>query len=74
MDVIPMEKENFFVVKNYQKIRRKRVKIARNLTDRLLGWSFVKSKILRKIINFAIPYFPISFFLNKYHKLLREEI
>ena len=58
----------------YQDKRKKRVRIARNLTNRMRGWAFVKSRILRKIINAWMPFFPVSFLLNKYHRLLREEI
>lgn len=59
---------------HYQDVRKKRVKIARNLTNSMRGWAFIKSKSLRKMINLWMPVFPISFFLNKYHRLMREEI
>jgi 2-polyprenyl-6-methoxyphenol hydroxylase-like FAD-dependent oxidoreductase len=59
---------------HYQDVRKKRVKIARNLTNRMRGWYSVKSKFFRKIINLFIPLFTLSFLVDKYHKLLREEI
>ncbi|MEK7574934.1 MAG: NAD(P)/FAD-dependent oxidoreductase [Patescibacteria group bacterium] len=61
-------------LENYQKIRAKRVGIARTLTNRMRAWAFVKSRPLRKIINILIKLIPQSFFVNKYHQLLREEI
>lgn len=58
----------------YQGARKKRVALARKLTNRMRAWAFIKSKPLRKFVNFFVPYIPQSFFTNTYHELLREEI
>ena len=58
----------------YQRVRKERVKNARVLTNRMRAWAFVKSRFLRKVINAIIPLIPQAFFVNGYHKLLREEI
>ncbi len=59
---------------NYQDVRKKRVAIARSLTNGMRGWAFLKSKILRKFLNINMRFLPLSYIMNKYHKLLREEI
>ncbi|MDO8594444.1 MAG: FAD-dependent monooxygenase, partial [bacterium] len=66
----PLEK----ALLNYQSLRKRRVEIARTLTNRMRAWAFIKSRLLRRIVNALIPLIPQSFFVNNYHKLLREEI
>jgi 2-polyprenyl-6-methoxyphenol hydroxylase-like FAD-dependent oxidoreductase len=61
-------------LRKYQTVRRKRVRLARKLTNRMRAWAFIKSKLLRQIVNFFVPYIPQSFFTKTYHELLREEI
>ncbi len=58
----------------YQNTRKKRVHTALQVTNRMRAWAFIKSKLLRKIINLIVPFVPQYFFTNKYHKLLKEEI
>lgn len=58
----------------YEKVRKCRVATARSLTNRMRGWAFIKSKWMRKCVNFFIPYVPQNFFTKQYHKLLKEEI
>lgn len=59
----------------YEFKRKKRVAIARKLTNRMRGWAFIKSKWLRKVVNTILPSsLPHQFFTKHYHKLLSEEI
>ncbi len=58
----------------YERVRKERVKIARSLTNKMRAWAFIKSKWIRKGVNIIIPLIPESFFTNRYHKLLKEEI
>ncbi len=61
-------------LRNYEVARKKRVKIAQHLTNKMKAWGLVKSKPLRKVLNFIAPYFPESYFVKDYDKLLKQEI
>ncbi len=59
---------------NYQAARKRRVRIARSVTNRMRAWAFIRSKVLRRGVNIFVPFIPQYFFTSKYHKLLKEEI
>ena len=58
----------------YELVRKSRVTLARKLTNRMRCWTLIKSKLLRKIVNIAIPYIPESFFVAGYYRLLDEDL
>lgn len=59
---------------NYQAKRKQRVAIARRVTNKFRMFTLVKSKILRKLINFFTPYIPDNYFVRDYNQLLKQEI
>ena len=61
-------------LKNYEIKRRKRVKIAYRLTNKMRAWALIKSKFLRKIVDVCIPHIPEKYFVKDYDALLGEEI
>jgi 2-polyprenyl-6-methoxyphenol hydroxylase-like FAD-dependent oxidoreductase len=75
-ELIQVSKEYLLplALKNYEKSRKRRVKIARKLTNKMRAWALIKSPILRKIVNLIIPYFPEKYFVKDYDALLKEEI
>lgn len=59
---------------SYQKQRKPRVVRAYSLSHKMRGWALIRSKILRKIVDFGIPFLPDSFIISEYQKILNEEI
>ena len=59
---------------SYQQQRQPRVARAYRLSHKMRGWALIRSKILRKIVDFCIPFLPDSFIIAEYQKLLNEEI
>jgi len=58
----------------YQRKRKTRVELARKLTARMQAWATIRSKILRYIVNFCIPYVPERIFLKSYDSLLKKDL
>jgi FAD-dependent urate hydroxylase len=58
----------------YQAVRKRRVALARSLTNRMRIWASIKSKCLRKLVNLLIPLVPETFITRPFHSLLKEEI
>jgi 2-polyprenyl-6-methoxyphenol hydroxylase-like FAD-dependent oxidoreductase len=61
-------------LRNYEIKRKKRVEIAWKLTHKMKAWALIRSKFIRRIVNFFIPYFPEWYFVKDYHALMKEEI
>jgi 2-polyprenyl-6-methoxyphenol hydroxylase-like FAD-dependent oxidoreductase len=61
-------------LKKYEKQRKRRVDIAYRLTWKMKTWGLIRSKVLRRFINFCAPFFPESYFVKDYNTLLKEEI
>jgi 2-polyprenyl-6-methoxyphenol hydroxylase-like FAD-dependent oxidoreductase len=61
-------------LKNFELKRRKRIKIARRLTNKMKAGAFIRSRIARKVLDVLLPYLPESYLINDFNKLLREEI
>jgi 2-polyprenyl-6-methoxyphenol hydroxylase-like FAD-dependent oxidoreductase len=69
--------KNYFLNKalsNYETKRKKRVKVAYILTHKMKEWALTRSKLLRKIFDFFLPFFPEKYIVKDYYKLLDEEI
>jgi len=61
-------------LKQYEQKRKKRIKITTNLSHRLRRYTLIKSKILRKTIDFFIPFVPARFLTSDYDLLLKEKL
>ncbi len=59
---------------NYEKKRKRRIRIAERLSKRLKFWILAKRRFFRKFVDLLIPYVPASYLTNDYNLLLREEI
>ena len=59
---------------NYETKRKRRVNIAYRLTSKMKTWAMIRSKLLRKIVDFMAPYFPEMYLVKDYYTLLKEEI
>lgn len=59
-------------LKEYEYRRKKRVQLARQVTERMMLWATVESSLIRRLINKALPYIPNRFFIRNYAKLFRE--
>lgn len=61
-------------LRNYETARQGRFQVARKVTNKMKGWVLIRSRILRGIVNFFIPFFPEKYFIKDYQDLLQEEI
>jgi 2-polyprenyl-6-methoxyphenol hydroxylase-like FAD-dependent oxidoreductase len=61
-------------LKDYEKKRKKRIKIATRLSYKFKRMTLVKSKPFRKIMNFLLPRIPTFILMRDYKILLRNEI
>lgn len=61
-------------LKNYETVRKARVTKARRLTAKMEAWGQIRSRLLRRLVNIFIPYFPKTLIVKDYDALLREEI
>lgn len=66
----PLEK----ALRNYQKMRKHRVAIAKTLNEAMRLWTLIKSPVLRKIVNICVQFVPERFLVGAFNKLLKEEI
>lgn len=61
-------------LKNFEKKRRGRVKIARRVTDKMKSWAMIKSPLIHHILVKLSPIVPEWYFTKDYHAIMREEI
>jgi 2-polyprenyl-6-methoxyphenol hydroxylase-like FAD-dependent oxidoreductase len=61
-------------LKQYERVRRIRVKKVQRLTERMRGWMAIESPIMRKIVNHLIPFIPERLFVDSYMNLLKEKL
>lgn len=61
-------------LKNYESRRKKRVRLADRISHRLRMVLLIKSRILRKIVDYFTPFMPERYLMKEMYRLLREEI
>ena len=61
-------------LRNYDRKRRARVKTAERLSKRIRFWTYMRSPLLRKLVDNIAWYMPDWYVTHSYRQLLREEI
>ncbi len=61
-------------LKFYNRVRQKRVRRSLSLTHKMGDWAVVRSKVLRKLFDAIVPYFPSRYLVRDFEALLDEEI
>ena len=59
---------------SYERKRRKRNSVAERASQKMRLFSLTKSKTIRKLLNFIIPFVPESLLVRDFNLLLKEEI
>lgn len=61
-------------LKAYEEERKERVRIARDLSQRIRGYTLIRSPLLRKIMNVGVHFVPETYLTREYDELLKTEI
>ena len=67
-------KELSLALDRYETIRKRRVREARKLTQRMQCWATIESPLLRQIVNQLAPIVPESWITRGYFAFMRHEM
>lgn len=60
--------------KRYERIRRPRIRAAKRLNARMRFYRLIKTRLGETVANIVVRYYPESFMVGQYARLLREEV